>query len=460
MAHLAAFQRSLRRLLPAHDAQRLLRGVATQPKETHDPASSDSSTSSSPPPPPSSTDPATADEQPSKPPNPDAFLFENEEDDEEYQFANHKTPKFTDEDKAWLDYYRPKVHPKLSTVFRGYTSMDELGWTITYSRRKWYTMKQIYGHYDWETDTGKFYLHPRSLLMRILRDPVKLRMSDFDAWKEKRDVDLFKRFQTMSAQKLGVLGPELLAAHFVTSFGGKVKFHGFQNWFSHENFRSLPQKFAPEFVCEAIDLSGTPLFYEGMSFLMRLSNLRSLNLANCTALDEWAIARLYPLRDQLIHLDLSGCHGISDRGVQTLWKMKRLRRLVLNGMDDSIKNLPMIVMELEELLPNCYVHGVDIEQKPNPRSSGIPEDFNLTDLELLAKYGGETSNIEWEKWWGMDENDPDFKADNFKYRWRGRDFKNDWEDLVDDAKEEAGWIYRILTVNPFGKPKGPPKRRI
>merc|ERR1719419_1381169 len=69
---------------------------------------------------------------------------------------------------------------------------------------------------------------------------------------------------------------------------------------------------------------------------------------------------------------------------------------------DSIKNLPLIVMELEELLPDCYIHGVDIEKPPNPQSSGIPEDFDLSEAELLEKYGGEVTNIEWEKWWGLE----------------------------------------------------------
>jgi len=263
--------------------------------------------------------------------------------------------------------------------------------------------------------------------------------------------------------KLAVLGPELLAAHFVTSFGGKVKFHGFQNWFDSDSFRSMPQKYGPEFVCEAIDLSGTPLFYEGMAFLMRLSNLRSLNLANCTALDEWAISRLHPLSHSLIHLDLSGCHRVADRGIMTLWRMKNLRRLVLSGLEDSVKNLPLIVMELEELLPNCYIHGVDIERPPNPQNSGVPEDYDLSDAELLQKYGGEAINVEYEKWWGMekDENgEKTFDSDKFSYSWRGRRFVNDWDDIVEDFKQESGWLYRILTVNPWGRPKGNPQRRI
>lgn len=476
MSRVALLQTSLRRLLTANDAwgQQFLRAASTQAKETSaDPAAepsspasspspaSPSSSSSSPPPPQAPSPTSTA---PSKPANPDAFLFEDEgEDDEAYQFDSYKTPRFTAKEKDYLDHFRPEVDPRLSKIFRGYTALDEGTWTIPYSKKKWYTMKQIYGHYDEVNDVGNFYLHPRSLIQRILRDPVNLKKDAFDTWKERRDVDVCKAYQIVDEAKLAVLGPELLAAHFVTSFGGKVKFHGFKNWFDQNNYKSLPQKYGPEFFCEAIDLSGTPLFYEGMSFLMRLSKLRSLNLANCTALDEWAIARLYPLRETLIHLDLSGCHRISDRGVMTLWKMKRLRRLILSGLEDCVKNLPYLVMELEELLPDCYIHGVDVEREPNPQVSGIPDDYDLSEAELLEKYGGEITNVEWEKWWGFekDENgEKIFDAEKFSYAWRGRRFKTDWDDLLEDLKQESGWLYRILTVNPWGRPRGNPKRRI
>ena len=267
MSRVGMFQTSLRRIHSLNDTLGLqfFRAASTQTKATPDDTSTEMTTD--PPsasPPPSASTPTES--EPSKPPNPDAFLFEKdpEDDDDGYRFANYRTPKFTAEEKDYLDVYRPKVDPRLSTVFRGYTSMDEGTWTIPYSKKSWYTMKQIYGHYDEVNDKGTFYLHPRSLMMRVLRDPLNLKKDSFDTWKERRDVDICKGFQIVDPTKLAVLGPELLAAHFVTSFGGKVKFHGFQNWFDSDSFRSLPQKYGPEFVCEAIDLSGTPLFYEGL----------------------------------------------------------------------------------------------------------------------------------------------------------------------------------------------------
>ena len=253
MSRVAMIQTSLRRIQSINDAlrQQLFRATSTQAKETTEEPTTESSSNEK------------APGTPTKRPNPDAFLFEDKDDDDDYKFENYKTPKFTAAERDYLDIYRPKVDPRLSTVFRGYTSLDEGKWTIPYSKKNWYTMKQIYGHYDEVNDVGTFYFHPRSLMMRILRDPINLKKDAFDGWKERRDVDICKSFQLIDHSKLAVLGPELLAAHFVVSFGGKVKFHGFKNWFDADNYRSLPQRFGPEFVCEAIDLSGTPLFYEG-----------------------------------------------------------------------------------------------------------------------------------------------------------------------------------------------------
>lgn len=196
----------------------------------------------------------------------------------------------------------------------------------------------------------------------------------------------------------------------------------------------------------------------GMTFLMRLSDLRSLNLANCTALDEWAINRLHPLRKTLVHLDLSGCHGMSDRGLVTLWRMKNLKRLVLSGLDDSINNLGLIATELEEALPDCFIHGVDFEAPPKPKVSGIPEDYDPENVALSAQYGNDVVNIEYEKWWGL--KGQTFNHETFKYRWRGRVYRDDFEDWKEDIRDEAGWLWRIWNFNPFAPPKELPKRRI
>jgi len=386
------------------------------------------------------------------------ITYGNIDDEEEYSFTSQKTPKLTKDDKAYLDKFRPRVDPRLSKVFRGYTALDEQGWTIPYSKIGWYSMKQIYGHYDDNDERSVYYIHPRSNVMRLLRDPIVPKAHAFDYWREKRDCDFYIGYQMTNVERLHTLGPELYAAHFVTKFGGKVKFHGFKNWFDRTNWKSLPQTFAKEFVCEAIDLSNTPLFYEGMSFLMRLADLRSLNLANCTALDEWAIARLYPLRETLIHLDLSGCHGMSDRGLVTLWKMKKLRRLVLSGMDDTINNLGLIAIELSEALPDCYIHGVDFEAAPNPKVSGVPKGYDPDNIAMTNEHGDDVATIDYEKWWGL--RGKSFPHKNYVYKWRGRNFHDDWEDLKEDWREETGWLARVVAMNPFGPPREYPKRRI
>lgn len=387
-------------------------------------------------------------------------------DYEEYHFENHKTPTFTDAEKARLEANRPKVDPRLSTVFRGCTNMDEQGIaTVPYSKRGWYKMKHIYGNYDESKPHMKqhsiYVIDPRSTYWKLVHHPVVLRKGALDYWKEKQEVDVCKRFQSVDTAKLATLGPELLAAHFVTSFGGKVKFHGFKNWFDNDNYKSLPQRFGPEFVCEAIDLSNTPLFYEGMSFLMRLSDLRSLNLTNCTALDEWAINRLYPLRETLVHLDLSGCSGIPGPGIATLWKMKKLRRLHLIGLDDSIANLPHIAMELEGQLPDLYVHGVDFERQPDLDRIGLADNYCRKDRELLEQTGGDVSKIDWQIWWKLGEGkDSDFDPDNFRYEWRDRPFESDYEDILEESKEELGWLASVLALDPRKLRKIHPVRRV
>ena len=138
--------------------------------------------------------------------------------------------------------------------------------------------------------------------------------------------------------------------------------------------------------------------------------------------------------------------------------MKALKRLVLSGLDESVNNLPLMAMELEEQLPGCFIDGVDFESKPNPKVSGIPADYDPESQALMEKYNNDVSKIEYEKWWGLEGQS--FDHENFKYKWRGRPFRNDWDDIMEDAKEESGWLFRLFSVNPLAPPKENPKRRV
>jgi len=378
--------------------------------------------------------------------------------DEERELNQLEAPLFDTikEESDYWDKHRPEVDKRLSPVFRGYNQVNEGQMTVPYAKHTWYNVKQIYGKYDENDKHSRFVIHPRMTIMRILRDPINLEMKAFDYWREKRDVDMCKAYQTYDIVRGRSLGDELYCAHFVVGIGGRVKFHGFKNWFDKDNSTSLPSSFAPEFIIEAIDLTDTTMLYEGMSFLVRLKDLRSLNLSKCVALEEWAIGRLHPLRNSLVHLDLSGCPRIPESAIASLWKFKNLKRLVLKDMD-QIKNLPMLVMMLEDIRPELFVDGVDVERKPDP-DLGLPEGFMDEDTEFTLKYGEDFSKMPYQHFWRLDGQGADFDPEKAFYRWRGRPYHNDTDDVIEEFKQHAGWYWRIFTV-PVGNSNPRPTRR-
>lgn len=152
-----------------------------------------------------------------------------------------------------------------------------------------------------------------------------------------------------------VLGNDLAAAHFVVFRKGKVKFFGHDQWVSEYRKDAVPEKdeddlpamqfelcalpttYDPRYLVEAVDLSNFPIRYEGLENLSKqvilqmilpwflfithnyqiilegLRYLKSLKLQNCHHIEAWCIDRLACyMGDRLEHLDLSGCHGLTE----------------------------------------------------------------------------------------------------------------------------------------------------
>merc|ERR1712071_543339 len=82
--------------------------------------------------------------------------------------------------------------------------------------------------------------------------------------KREQELDALQQYFPLRAETLGT---DLAAAHFIVHRGGKVKFHGSEEWIQMDpkkNESNLPKFYDKSFVTEALDCSQMTLTYQGL----------------------------------------------------------------------------------------------------------------------------------------------------------------------------------------------------
>lgn len=177
--------------------------------------------------------------------------------------------------------------------------------------------------------------------------------------------------QTFIKERLIALGPDLSAAHFLCHRGCRVRFRGKQPpdadpddtetcFVTHENAQELlPDQYEPGWYVEEIDASHSSLVYEGFQNLRNLIHLKRLDLSYSPLVDVWCIDRVCgEFQDSLEHLDISGCRALNWNAIESLWRFRKLRTLVLHDMD-HIKDLRLLCLMLLDVFPDLNIKGVD-----------------------------------------------------------------------------------------------------
>eukprot|EP00094_Tigriopus_californicus_P000489 TCALIF_00476-PA protein Name:"Similar to Atp5sl ATP synthase subunit s-like protein (Rattus norvegicus)" AED:0.12 eAED:0.13 QI:0/0/0/1/0/0/2/0/333 len=176
------------------------------------------------------------------------------------------------------------------------------------------------------------------------------------------------------------LGSDLGAAHFLCYRNCRVRFVGHDHWTELDGGQlMIPNSYQPGWFIEAIDASQSLLVYEGYQNLRNLIHLRYLDVSYTQHTDDWTVDRITTeYMDSLEYLDLSGCGGINLSGLECLWRLRKLKTLVLYDMD-HVEHLGLLCLYLLELYPDLDIRGVEyIDVK---LLEGTEHSYLLEDLE-------------------------------------------------------------------------------
>ena len=89
-----------------------------------------------------------------------------------------------------------------------------------------------------------------------------------------------------------------------------------------------------------------------------MENLKWLSFEGCAHFDDWCLDRIVgEYSHTLEYLNIQNCSLVTERGIATLSKMKRLQTLVL-GNHPNARNLELVCLMLEDVLPNLTIRGI------------------------------------------------------------------------------------------------------
>lgn len=172
-----------------------------------------------------------------------------------------------------------------------------------------------------------------------------------------------KNMQAFNPERHEILGADLATAHFLVARGGRVRFRGNIYWTENKDLSKLPNTYDPYYIIEAVDVNGFDLYYEGLSNLCGLVKLKWLSLKDCKNIDDWGLDKISAEFPELEYLDISGCEKITERGLECLYRMTNLKKLIVTNHHKSVA-FELSCFMLEDCMPGLTCEILTPGEKP------------------------------------------------------------------------------------------------
>lgn len=193
--------------------------------------------------------------------------------------------------------------------------------------------------------------------VKFMQSPINLWPSTIKKWFIRKEEETERHMQQFIPERNQILGDNLAAAHFIVYRGGSVKFHGQTEWVKQDQNLEykLPNKYVPHLKIQAIDCSNVRLYYEGLVNFRGLQEIQWFSVNSCSEMDDWCLDSISGMfKDSLQYLDIRNCMKITDRGVGALYRMSKLRTLLIDDQTRT-KELELTCLMLQELNPQLQI---------------------------------------------------------------------------------------------------------
>lgn len=267
----------------------------------------------------------------------------------------------------------------------GYEHKEEIEpfksrWRAPFTERAfWKTKFALFGKRTFPADKTRY-------------NPNNLQYFNLKQWLATKKKDSLKHHQQFLDERLQILGCDLAAAHFVVYRGGAVKFVGQSSWIKDDQKKNqeyddeLPNMYKPEYVLEAIDLSGLPIVFDGLKNLCNLKKLKWLSFSNCEYFDNWCLDRISGEHgENLEYLDISHTN-VTHHGLNAIYRFRKLKTLKLDDTSDE-PGFYHTCIAIKRYMPEVTIEGISQELIPVERKDSVEKDSEdylyLNDLRKI-----------------------------------------------------------------------------
>ncbi|KAF3421916.1 hypothetical protein E2986_01463 [Frieseomelitta varia] len=236
-----------------------------------------------------------------------------------------------------------------------YDNYEAIVYFIQYLRNRHLTVdkrSESYGKFSYGPPQGMYF----KVEAPTVYDFLSLRLQYW--WKRQKE-NYQEYVETEQYKKFVTLGPDLAAAKFVLECGGKIRFKDNDEWLDktkRDKILKLPEKYDESYVLEELDLSEYPLRYEHLYFIFNLYYLKTLSFKGCETINDWFLDKISAEYPNLEQLDVSECKNVTERGLEALYRMPNLKKLIITNYRGTAA-FDLTCFMLEEVNPflTCQV---------------------------------------------------------------------------------------------------------
>lgn len=159
-------------------------------------------------------------------------------------------------------------------------------------------------------------------------------------------------FNRVDEERVRLAGPDRAAAEWVLRNGGAIKWTTSSNQLKDYNL--LPSTQFEIYKLEELDLSSTDVIGIGFEHLKDLHHVKKIKIHDVKTLGDDGLSYLSYVADTLTTLEISHCPMVTEKGLEHLVSLKKLKTLILHNLLE-IRNLDAVISKLRQQMPGVTI---------------------------------------------------------------------------------------------------------
>ncbi|XP_011309923.1 ATP synthase subunit s, mitochondrial isoform X2 [Fopius arisanus] len=161
-------------------------------------------------------------------------------------------------------------------------------------------------------------------------------------------------FNRVSETRIKEVGPDQACAEWLLRNGASVKWTDGRAYLKDYTALLQRTKVDKSSYIQGVDATDSAISHEGFPHFAGCKYIEEIKLINCMYVGNNSLNLLHLLKDSLRYLEISNCGNVTDRGLEHLKILQKLKVLKLSDLP-GVENGTVVTEDLKKSLPNCQI---------------------------------------------------------------------------------------------------------